>query len=131
VKGCGRIFAGGVVCYCNDTKIHLLDIPECLMKQHGAVSAECAVAMATAAAEQMIADYGLSVTGYAGGDCSGAKDLPKGSFFIGLHTPHGAWSKRLNYPGMPAAAQSRAVMAALDWLRRDLIRAARPTAAGA
>ena len=45
-----------------------------------------------------------------------------------LHTPHGAWSKRLNYPGMPAAAQSRAVMAALDWLRRDLIRAARGTA---
>jgi len=131
VKGCGRVFAGGVVCYCNDTKIHLLDIPECLMKQHGAVSAECAVAMATAAAEQMIADYGLSVTGYAGGDCSGAKDLPKGSFFIGLHTPHGAWSKRLNYPGMPVAAQSRAVMAALDWLRRDLIRAARPAAAEA
>jgi nicotinamide-nucleotide amidase len=129
VKGCGRVFAGGVVCYCNDTKIHLLDIPECLMKQHGAVSAECAVAMATAAAEQMIADYGLSVTGYAGGDCSGAKDLAKGSFFIGLHTPNGAWSKRLNYPGMPAAGQARAVMAALDWLRRDLLRAARPAMA--
>lgn len=130
VKGCGRIFAGGVVCYCNDTKIHLLQIPECLMKQHGAVSAECAVAMATAAAEQTIADYGLSVTGYAGGDCCGS-DLPKGSFFIGLHTPNGAWSKRLNYPGIPAAAQSRAVMAALDWLRRDLLRAARPATAEA
>jgi nicotinamide-nucleotide amidase len=130
VKSCGRIFAGGVVCYCNDTKIHLLEIPECLMKQHGAVSAECAVAMATAAAEQMIADYGLSVTGYAGDDCCGS-DLPKGSFFIGLHTPHGAWSKRLNYPGIPAAAQSRAVMAALDWLRRDLLRATRPATAGA
>ncbi|HUG11840.1 MAG TPA: CinA family nicotinamide mononucleotide deamidase-related protein [Opitutaceae bacterium] len=130
VKSCGRIFAGGVVCYCNDTKIHLLEIPECLMKQHGAVSAECAVAMATAAAEQMIADYGLSVTGYAGGDCH-SSDLPNGSFFIGLHTPNGAWSKRLNYPGIPAAAQARAVMAALDWLRRDLLRATQPSSAGA
>jgi len=124
VKGCGRVFAGGVVCYCNDTKIHLLDIPECMMKQHGAVSAECAVAMATAAAEQMIADYGLAVTGYAGDDCCGS-NMPKGSFFIGLHTPHGAWSKRLNYPGLPAAGQRRAVTAALDWLRRELIQASR------
>jgi len=130
VKSCGRVFAGGVVCYCNDTKIHLLDIPECLMKQHGAVSAECAVAMATAAAEQMIADYGLAITGYAGADCCGS-DLPKGSFFIGLHTPHGAWSKRLNYPGMPAAGQARAVMAALDWLRRDLLSTRRTAAAEA
>jgi nicotinamide-nucleotide amidase len=85
--------------------------------------------MATAAAEQMISDYGLSVSGYAGGDCCGS-DLPKGSFFIGLHTPNGAWSKRLNYPGMPAAAQARAVMAALDWLRRDLLRTPRPAPAG-
>ena len=121
LKGCARIFAGGVVCYCNDTKIHMLDIPECMMKQHGAVSAECAVAMATAAAEEMIAEYGLAVTGYAGDDCCGS-NLPKGSFFIGLHTPNGAWSKRINYPGIPMAGQARAVTAALDWLRRDLIR---------
>lgn len=130
VKGGGRVFGGGVVCYCNDTKIHLLQIPECLMKQHGAVSAECAVAMATAAAEQMISDYGLAVTGYAGAEC-GADELPAGTFFIGLHTPHGAWSKRLRYPGMPAAAQARAVMAALDWLRRDLLQTHREAAAQA
>jgi nicotinamide-nucleotide amidase len=33
------------------------------------------------------------------------------------------WSKKLNYPGPRSAVKSRAVNAALDWLRRELVRA--------
>ena len=50
VPGASKVFAGSAVCYSNDAKINILGIPESILAQHGAVSAECAAAMATAAA---------------------------------------------------------------------------------
>ena len=127
--GC-KFFAGGVVCYSNDAKMQLLDVPECLIKQHSAVSDECAVALATGAAETLAADYALAVTGFAG-PCTGATQHPVGTIFIALHAPHGVWSKKLNYPGPRETVKVRAVNAALDWLRRELLRAQRGAAAPA
>jgi nicotinamide-nucleotide amidase len=104
--------------------MQLLDVPECLLLQHGAVSAEGAVAMATGAAETLGADYALAVTGFAGaGSADSAAGNLVGTIFIALHAPHGVWSKKLNYPGPRSAVKSRAVNAALDWLRRELVRA--------
>ncbi len=123
IAGACKFFAGGVVCCSNDARMQLLDIPECLLLQHGAVSAECAVAMATGAAETLGADYGLAVTGF-GGETSGSGGNRVGTIFIALHAPHGVWSKKLSYPGPRATVKIRAVNAALDWLRRELLRVA-------
>ena len=124
VCGACKFFAGGVVCCSNDAKMQLLDVPECLLLQHGAVSDEAAVAMATGAAETLGADYALAVTGFAG---AGAKDgvggNPVGTIFIALHAPHGVWSKKVSWPGPRQTVKVRAVNAALDWLRRELVRA--------
>ena len=122
VHGACKFFAGGIVCYSNDAKMQLLDVPECLLKQHSAVSDECAVALATGAAETLGADYALAVTGFAG-PCTGATQHPVGTIFIALHAPHGVWSKKLNYPGPRETVKVRTVNAALDWLRRELLRA--------
>ncbi|MET0263500.1 MAG: CinA family nicotinamide mononucleotide deamidase-related protein [Rariglobus sp.] len=124
ICGASKFFAGGCVCYSNESKMQLLDVPECLMKQHGAVSDECAVAMAVGAAERLGADYGLAITGFAG-PCGGNNENPVGTIYIALHSPHGAWSKKLHYPGPRATVNRRAVNAALDWLRRELVRSAR------
>ena len=124
VHGACKFFAGGVVCYSNEAKTLLLEVPECLIAQHSGVSDECAVAMATGAAETLGADYALAVTGFAG-PCTGATQHPVGTIFIALHAPHGVWSKKLNYPGPRETVKVRAVNAALDWLRRELLRAAR------
>lgn len=122
---CGtcKFFAGGVVCCSNDARMQLLDVPECLLLQHGAVSAECAVAMATGAAETLGADYALAVTGFAG-PTAGTASNPVGTIHIALHAPHGIWSKKLSYPGPRSTMKVRAVNAAIDWLRRELLRAA-------
>jgi len=122
LAGAGKFFAGGCVCYSNESKIQLLDVPECILEQHGAVSAENTVAMATGAAERMGSDYALAVTGYSGA-CGGTAENPVGTIFIALYSPQGVWSKRLSYPGPRAAVQTRAVNAALDWLRRELLHA--------
>jgi nicotinamide-nucleotide amidase len=121
ICGAAKFFAGGCVCCANDAKTQLLDVPECLLQQHGAVSAETAVAMATGAAEKLGADYAVAITGFAG-PCGGTKENPVGTIYLALHAPHGVWSKRLSYPGPRRTVQERAVNAALDWLRRELVR---------
>jgi nicotinamide-nucleotide amidase len=122
---CGRakFFAGSCVCHTHDATIQLLDVPECLLQQHGAASSEVAVAMATAVAEKLGADYALAVTGFSG-PCGGSNENPVGTIHVALHAPHGVWSKRLSYPGPRETIRRRAVNAALDWLRRELARAA-------
>jgi nicotinamide-nucleotide amidase len=128
-ESCGacKFFAGGVVCCSNDAKMQLLDVPECLLMQHGAVSDEAAVAMATGAAETLGADYALAVTGFAGAAETGASGNgnPVGTIFIALFSPAGVWSKKLSYPGPRSTVKVRVVNAALDWLRRELLRAQR------
>jgi nicotinamide-nucleotide amidase len=122
--GASKFFAGGCVCCTNDARMQLLEVPECLLLQHGGVSAEAAVAMATGAAEKLSADYALSISGFAG-PCGGPNENPVGTIFVGLHAPHGVWSKKLSYPGPRKTVKVRVVNAALDWLRRELIRASR------
>ena len=124
VSGASKFFRGAIVCYSNETKVQILDVPESLIAQHGAVSEECAVALATSVAETLEADYGLAITGYAG-PTGGTKDKPVGTIFLGLHSPQGVWSKNLNFSATRTAVKERAVTVALDWLRRELVRAAR------
>lgn len=121
VCGASKFFQGGIVSYSNDAKMLLLDCPECLLSQHGAVSAECAVAMATGVAEQLGADYGVAITGFAG-PTGGAGENPVGTIYVGLHAPGGDWSKKLTYPGPRCAVKERAVTAAIDWLRREAVK---------
>ncbi len=128
IPGASKTFAGGVVAYSNAAKVQLLGIPECLLRQHGAVSPEAAVAMATAVAEKLSAEYALSITGYAGPG-GGDPQNPVGTIHLGLHSPDGVWSRRVNFHGSRATVQNRAVNGALDWLRRELAKTAIANAA--
>ena len=119
VPGASKAFLGGVICYSNDVKVTLLGVPDSLLEQHGAVSAECAIAMATGSAERLSADYGLSITGFAGPE-GGNKDNPLGTIHIGYHSPVGVWCKTVRYTGGRLDVKARAVHAALDWMRRKI-----------
>jgi nicotinamide-nucleotide amidase len=121
ICGAAKFFAGGCVCYSNESKMQLLDIPEDILMQHGAVSAESAVAMAAGAAERLGANYGLAITGFAG-PCGGTHENPVGTIYVALYSPYGIWSRKMNYPGPRPTIKKRAVNAALDWLRRELLR---------
>ena len=119
--GATKFFAGGSVCYSCESKMQLLDVPEDILVQHGGVSAENAVAMASGAAEKLGADYALAITGFAG-PCGGTNENPVGTMYLALYTPAGVWSKRLRYPGPRETVKVRVINAGLDWLRRELIR---------
>jgi nicotinamide-nucleotide amidase len=127
ICGASKFFQGGIVSYSNDAKMLLLDCPECLLSQHGAVSAECAVAMATGVAEQLGADFGVAITGFAG-PAGGCGENPVGTIYLGMHAPGGDWSRKLTYPGPRGTVKQRSVTAAIDWLRREILREARKAA---
>jgi len=123
ICGVAKCFLGAVVCNSNEAKTDLLSCPECLISQHGAVSAECAVALATGVAEHLGADYALSITAFSGAPCCASeRGNEVGTIFVGLHAPHGVWAKKLSYPGPRHTIKVRTVNAALDWLRRELLR---------
>lgn len=119
IPGASKVFLGGFVCYSNESKVEMLGVPECIIQQHGAVSAECAVAMADGAAERLGADYALSVTGFAG-PCGGTPENPVGTIYIGYHSPLGTWCVRMVHPDERTAVKVRAVNRALDVMRRKL-----------
>ena len=119
IPGISKVFHGGAVCYHNDAKVQMLDVPESMIEQHGAVSEEVAIAMATGACEKYGADYGLSVTGFAG-PTGGTQVLPVGSIFLGYSSPVGVWAKKIQLRGDRASNRRRAATAALDWMRRKL-----------
>ncbi len=121
IPGVSKVFAGSVISYQNDTKIQLLDVPEAIIQQHGAVSAETAAAMATGAAERFSADYTLSVTGFAG-PSGGTDNVPVGTIFIGYCSPVGVWSRKVVFQGERQSIKHRAATAALDWMRRKLFK---------
>lgn len=128
IPGSSKVFLGGVVCYTNDAKVQILDIPETLLAQHGAVSPETAVAMATGVGECLGSDYALSVTGFAGPG-GGNEVNPVGTVYLGLDTPDDSWARKVYFPGQRAQVRTKAVNALLDWLRRTLVtnRVADPT----
>ncbi len=119
VPGISKVFHGGAVCYNNDAKVQLLEVPEVMLEQHGAVSEEVAIAMATGACERFGTDYGLSATGFAG-PAGGTQVLPVGSIYLGYASPLGVWAKKISLRGDRASNRRRAATAALDWMRRKL-----------
>jgi nicotinamide-nucleotide amidase len=120
VPGSSEWFDRGFVTYTNQAKQDLLGVPEALLAQYGAVSEECARAMAEGARAHAKTTYALSVTGIAGPG-GGTAEKPVGLVYVGLATPSETVVKRLNWPGRQRE-QVREISAtvALDLLRRAL-----------
>jgi nicotinamide-nucleotide amidase len=66
IPGSSDVVECGFVTYSNDSKHELLGVPADLIKQHGAVCAEVARAMALGALNHARADLCVAVTGIAG-----------------------------------------------------------------
>ena len=125
VPGSSGFFLADLVTYSNQAKIDLLDVPQEILVQHGAVSSACARAMAAGAISHTHADWSLSVTGIVGPD-GGTSDKPVGLVYIALakNTPQNEPQlldvKELRFTGTRSHIRSRVAVAALDLLRHAL-----------
>lgn len=80
IAGTSEIFHCGVVSYANDIKMKVLGVKAETIEKHTEVSSECAKEMAEGVRLLADADYGVSITGYAGpGD-----DEEVGLIYIGI-----------------------------------------------
>ncbi|WP_088072225.1 competence/damage-inducible protein A [Gottfriedia luciferensis] len=82
IPGNSSIFKGSVVCYSNEMKQNLLNVPKEILTNNGAVSAECAKSLVENIQSLTDSHISISFTGEAGP--STLEDVPVGKVFIGM-----------------------------------------------
>ena len=113
VAGASAVFERGFVTYSNAAKTEMLGVPEDLLSQVGAVSAEVAEAMARGALERSGADVAVAITGIAGPD-GGTAVKPVGLVYLGLAARDGAvFHVKYLFRGDRDAVRTQAVVEAL------------------
>jgi nicotinamide-nucleotide amidase len=128
VPGASDVFVGGWITYCDAMKEREVDVPRAVFAPSGcapgAVSRECAEAMARGGVRRSGADLCIAVTGIAG-PSGGSAEKPVGTVWIALAECAGQTdlpdvdARRFRLTGDRAAVRRRSVnMAlALAWLR--------------
>jgi nicotinamide-nucleotide amidase len=116
VPGASQSFRGGIVAYDNAVKTSLLDVDDALLREHGAVSEEVALAMARGACARLGVDLAVASTGIAGP--SGATETkPVGLVYVAVVSRAGeARVRKLTLPGNRDDVRRRATVAALSLL---------------
>ena len=117
VPGSSEYFERGVVAYSNQAKTELLQVPERLITQLGAVSAPVAENMAEGIRRLSRATLGLGITGIAG-PTGGSAEKPAGTVFIALTGPDGTASRRYQFWGYRDQVKMIAAHTAMEWVRR-------------
>ena len=121
IPGASSSFKGGIVSYSNEVKANVLQVPEQLLTQFGAVSAQVAQAMAEGARRVLDCDVALSSTGVAGPDRDD-RDNEVGTMFVAIATREGTYVRTLHLGTRPMRERLRIQTAshAFDLARRYL-----------
>jgi len=121
LPGSSKYFMEGAVTYSNDAKVRTLAVLQETLDKFGAVSSETAEAMARGMRERAKTDYAISVTGVAGPD-GGSDDKPVGTVWFGLADKREVKTIKVFFPGDRYLIRWRSSQAALDLLRRHILR---------
>lgn len=119
IAGSSAYFMGSVVAYANEAKMAMLDVPEDLLKEHGAVSAPVAEAMAMGVRTRLGTTYAVSTTGIAGPG-GGTPEKPVGLVYMALAGPDGVQSFRFQLLTERDLNIRMASLWALNLLRKKL-----------
>lgn len=96
VSGASEYFYGGVVSYDNSIKINVLGVDKEIIEKYGAVSSQCAEAMAAGVKRLMKTDYAIATTGIAGPN-GGTEEKPVGLVWVGIASPEGVFSTSFRF----------------------------------
>lgn len=112
VAGSSLYFLGGVISYSNEVKHQVLGVSQAILDERGAVSAECARAMAHGARTLIGSDIAVSTTGIAG-PAGGTPRKPVGLVYIGIATPTRLEASEFQFEGDRARIVEQSVEQAL------------------
>ena len=121
VPGASAVFLAGYVCYANQAKIGMLNVDPQLIEKHGAVSEQVACVLAEHARAGAKSDYALATTGVAG-PSGGSLEKPVGTVYVALATSGETIAKKFFFPTDRETFKQIATQAALELLRRNLIK---------
>ena len=119
LPGSSAVFKGGVVSYTNEVKAGVLGVPQAMLDEFGAVSAQVARAMAQGARRVLGCDLAVSLTGVAGPDPDD-RNNPVGLVYVALDTPEGTRVRELHLINGRARIRTVAATNAFDMVRRYL-----------
>lgn len=116
IAGSSDVVERGFVTYSNEAKEELLQVPADMLKEHGAVSFQVAMAMAEGTIKNSRADVAVSVTGIAGPG-GGSAEKPVGLVYFGLcKRGEKARHERHIFEGDRRSVRAQSVQKALDLL---------------
>lgn len=108
ISGISETLIGGVVTYTADSKMNQLGVAKEVINEHGVVSEECSIAMATRVKAMFGSDIGVGLTGAAGP--SSHDNNPAGTVWIALSLPDNRIKTyKLDLNGMRNTNRLRAV----------------------
>ncbi len=123
IAGASEYFLGAIVAYDNQVKINLLNMPQQILEQYGAVSEQAVCAMAEAGRALRQANIVISISGIAG-PAGGSPEKPVGSVWLGLAAPEGTWARSFRSNGNrrenKMAFSEAALQLMLDYLQGSL-----------
>ncbi len=120
VPGSSAMFKGGIVAYDNSVKRNVLDVPESVLMEYGAVSKEVALIMAKSAAAKLGADIGISTTGVAG-PSGGTDAKPVGLVWIGYWSEQEHFAVKARFFRDRLLNKERSAKVALEIVRRRML----------
>ena len=111
--GSSAYYLGGFVTYSDESKQSMVGVPADVLRAHGAVSAQTAMAMAVGGRDRTGAETGVSVTGIAGPD-GGSPAKPVGLTYVAVADAAGTEVRRHLWAGSRAENKRASAQAALE-----------------
>jgi nicotinamide-nucleotide amidase len=121
VPGSSAYFMGGALCYTAKAKIELAGVDPALIREHGEVSEEAAIALAEGIRARFGTTYGVGITGIAGPG-GGTETKPAGTVHFAVAGPGGVKHRRFLWQLPRPLVKYFSTQGALDLLRLTILR---------
>ena len=118
VSGSSKVFTMGLVTYSNQAKTSILKVPKKIIRQYGAVSNQCCLAMVNNLSKISSSKVCVSITGIAGPK-GGSKQKPVGLVYIGIRIEKKVFVNKCNFKNKGRAyIQKQTVKKSLNLLSK-------------
>ena len=119
IPGSSAFYLGSVTSYANSVKERVLGVPAEIIRNHGAVSSECAAAMAAGVRKVTGSDFSVATTGIAGPG-GGSDEKPVGLVWVGVSSEEGTQTFKIQYKGDRIRNIERFAAFALNKIREKI-----------
>jgi nicotinamide-nucleotide amidase len=121
IAGSSRYFMGGGVCYTAAAKTAIAGVDAELIRAHGEVSEEVAIALAQGIRERFNTTWGVGITGVAGPG-GGSEAKPVGTVHIAVAGPNVIEHRKMFWPATRHLVRWFSTQWTLDLLRKTILR---------